>query len=76
MEAYCNHDVEDDKGLYQFSVKSTLVLHGYFKIGHCLGNQNLNTGKLMWRLRVEAFCLTKRIDRSREYRHRRKIESC
>eukprot|EP00972_Heterocapsa_arctica_P074102 10939447-Heterocapsa_arctica.AAC.1 len=43
MEAYCNHDCEDDKGLYQFPVKSTLVLQGYFNIGHYLGNQNLST---------------------------------
>eukprot|EP00972_Heterocapsa_arctica_P032434 4778013-Heterocapsa_arctica.AAC.1 len=69
MEAYCNHDGEDDKGLYQFSVKNTFELQGYFKIGHCLGNHNLSTGKLMWRPRLEPCCLTKRIDRSREHRH-------
>eukprot|EP00972_Heterocapsa_arctica_P100763 14855598-Heterocapsa_arctica.AAC.1 len=53
MEAYYNHDRGDDKGLYQFPVKSTLVLQGNFKLGHYLGNQNLSTGKLMWRQQIE-----------------------
>eukprot|EP00972_Heterocapsa_arctica_P063522 9376534-Heterocapsa_arctica.AAC.1 len=76
MESYCDHTLSNKKPeLHQFLDQSTLALQANFNIGLNLGNQYHRTGKLRWSPKTNLPCLTGWMDKNRECRHRRNIES-